>query len=583
MSRAARFALLAAAGTLAGCASSGAVGPASRPAAAAPGASAYGLFLAGQAAVNAGHGKVAADYFSQATRASGAASRTGGQAAGSPLLASRAFSAALLGGEVARAAALAPAAIADPAGDDGLAALARLTAGVEAMARDDGAAARQFLARPAQAEAGRLSPATLLDPIAAAQAGDVAGATVLPAVADDPISRFYASLDQARLYEHFHRAAEAETAYRALVAGGDPGGLASLNLGLFLERSGRAAEAAPIYARAMAREPDDKGLLAARDRLAAHRPPPPPPTLRHMAAEALAAPAALLAMQKQEEAALAYLRLALRLDPTDDEAWILVGDVLADLGDVAGARAAWLTPKLGSQAAAAARAKLAWSYQGEGQTEKALAIARTTAAATPGDPIAATALAELLRAAKQYDASIQVLDPLIARQGDKPDWRLLYMRAVDYQESQRWPRAEQDLSRALTVAPDEPELLNFLGYAWIDRGERLTQALAMIKKAVSLEPRSGAMVDSLGWGYYRLGDYADAVRQLEAAVALEAGDPDINDHLGDAYWRVGRVTEARYQWRRVLTLEPSEALRAAVEAKLKSGLDGGSAAVVAGP
>ena len=179
--------------------------------------------------------------------------------------------------------------------------------------------------------------------------------------------------------------------------------------------------------------------------------------------------------------------------------------------------------------------------------------------------------------------SIKVLDGLIADQGARPDWRLLYMRAVDYQESNRWPLAERDLTRALSNRPDEPELLNFLGYAWIDRGERLDEALGMIKKAVSLEPRSGAMVDSLGWGYYRLGDYAAAVRQLETAVALEAGDPDINNHLGDAYWRVGRVTEARYQWRRVLTLEPPDKLRAEVEAKLKSGLDGAAPAVVAGP
>ncbi len=171
-------------------------------------------------------------------------------------------------------------------------------------------------------------------------------------------------------------------------------------------------------------------------------------------------------------------------------------------------------------------------------------------------------------------SSAKILDPLIERKGDHPDWRLLYMRAVDLQESGRWSEAERDLTRALAQDPDEPELLNFLGYSWIDRGERLPEALTMVKKAVSLDPRSGPMVDSLGWAYYRLGDYRRAVEQLEDAVVLEAGDPEINDHLGDAYWRVGRQTEARFQWRRVLTLEPSDKLKAAVESKLKAGLDG---------
>jgi Flp pilus assembly protein TadD len=147
------------------------------------------------------------------------------------------------------------------------------------------------------------------------------------------------------------------------------------------------------------------------------------------------------------------------------------------------------------------------------------------------------------------------------------------MRAVDYEESGHWDLAEADLRAALRQRPDEPELLNFLGYSWIDRGERLPEALDMVKRAVSLEPQSGAMIDSLGWGYYRLGDYATAVSKLEEAVVLEPGDPDVNNHLGDAYWRVGRKVEAGYQWRRVLTLDPPAKLKAEVEAKIASGLE----------
>ncbi|MBV8593169.1 MAG: tetratricopeptide repeat protein, partial [Caulobacteraceae bacterium] len=198
--------------------------------------------------------------------------------------------------------------------------------------------------------------------------------------------------------------------------------------------------------------------------------------------------------------------------------------------------------------------------------------AREAMAATPTDDDAAVVLADLLRADERYDESAAVLGPLIAKGGDKADWRLLYMRAVDAEESGRWADAERDLQAALVLKPDEPELLNFLGYSWIDRGEKLPLALAMVERAVKLDPNSGAMLDSLGWGYYRLGVYRNAVEKLEAAVVLEPADPDVNNHLGDAYWRVGRQSEARFQWTRVLTLDPSAKLRAEVEGKLKTGL-----------
>jgi Flp pilus assembly protein TadD len=142
----------------------------------------------------------------------------------------------------------------------------------------------------------------------------------------------------------------------------------------------------------------------------------------------------------------------------------------------------------------------------------------------------------------------------------------------------RWADAETDLKTALKLEPDEPELLNFLGYSWIDRGEHLAEAMGMVKRAVAADPHSGAMVDSLGWAYYRLGDYKQAVQKLEQAVELEAGDPEINNHLGDAYWKVGRHDEAVFQWKRVLTLQPDAKIKADAEAKLASsrGPDGPS-------
>jgi Flp pilus assembly protein TadD len=547
--------------TVAACASQGAPSPVSGPSSAASGESAYGLFLAGQSAINSGLGSDATVYFS---RAAGAA-----DGADAALLQSHTFTAALLAGDVKAAATIAPTSDSDPA----VRHLARLTQAVEALAEGHGDKARALLdAR--QPDNAHSAAIRLLEPFAAAAAGDSEAAIALPVIEGDAVAMFFANLDQGKLFERAHRFDEAETAFRALIQRGDPGGIASANLGELLERRGRWSDAAAIYDQALARAPNDQTLLAGRARAKAQQGAPPLPSLRESAAEALIAPASVLALQKQEEVALAYLRLALRLDPTRDTAWLLVGDILTDVGDTEGAREAYRTPKLGTVDYVAARAKLAWSYQGDKRNEEALKVARETLAAEPKSRDAATTLADLLRADEQYEESVRVLDKLIASEGLSPDWRLLYMRAVDLEESDRWPQAERDLTAALKQRPEEPELLNFLGYSWIDRGEKLREAVAMVQRAVDANPKSGAMIDSLGWGYYRLGDYNDAVEKLEEAVAIEAGDPDVNNHLGDAYWQVGRKNEARFQWNRVLTLEPSPKLRREVDAKLKNGLGG---------
>jgi Flp pilus assembly protein TadD len=163
-----------------------------------------------------------------------------------------------------------------------------------------------------------------------------------------------------------------------------------------------------------------------------------------------------------------------------------------------------------------------------------------------------------------------VLTHLIEVSGPKIDWRLYYLRASAYEALGDPEKTEADLTAALKLAPDEPELLNFQAYFWIDRGEHLQDALAMVQRAVAANPQSGEMIDSLGWAYYRLRDYKQAVIQLEAAITLNPGIPEVNDHLGDAYWRVGRKIEAQFQWRRALSLNPNAKLRARAEAKLAS-------------
>lgn len=545
--------LLASATLLSACASSG-LGPRTMAAADMP-TSPYGLFLAGQGALNDGRGAQAAAYFEQA--------RVEGDD-GEGMIAERAFTAAVLAGDIPRAAALAPKG--DGASEPGKR-LGELVQAVEAMATDKPKLAQPLLSPDAVAFPHK-SMAALLSPWAAAMAGDTDGSLVRPQVRGDRVVDYFGMLGQAYLYERAKRYDEAETDFKVLVGGDNPGDMVILAYGGFLERRGRKVDALALYGKGLAEEPRNSVLEAARARAAqAGSKPPPAPTLKQGAAQAIMAPAATMLAAKQDQIGLAYLRLALRLDPGLNGAWLMVGDLMQSAGDPEAARAAYEKPRPGSPEYPSARAKLAWSYQGAKDPETALKLAREAAAT--GDADAKVTLADILRVNEKYAESAEVLSTVI---GADPDWRLLYARGIAYDRSGRWADGERDLQAALKLKPDDSELLNYLGYSWIDRGEHLAEALAMVQKAVGENPRSGAMVDSLGWAYYRLGDYKKAVETLETAIELEAGDPDINNHLGDAYWRVGRRDEAQFQWRRVLTLDPDPKMKAEVEQKLASGL-----------
>ena len=156
------------------------------------------------------------------------------------------------------------------------------------------------------------------------------------------------------------------------------------------------------------------------------------------------------------------------------------------------------------------------------------------------------------------------------RQPMQNDWPLFFSRGVAYERTGQWARAEADLTRALQLSPDQPSVLNYLGYAWADMGRHLEQARDMIQRAAAKRPNDGAITDSLGWVMFRQGKIAEAVKLLERAVGLEPVDATITDHLGDAYWAIGRKIEAHYQWRRALTLKPTPEDAVKLEAKIKT-------------
>jgi tetratricopeptide (TPR) repeat protein len=195
-------------------------------------------------------------------------------------------------------------------------------------------------------------------------------------------------------------------------------------------------------------------------------------------------------------------------------------------------------------------------------------------ASHPDDLEAILALGNILRDRKHYaecaDAYSKAID--LIPNPTKPTWTVFYFRGICFERSKQWAKAEGDLKKALELYPEQPHVLNYLGYSWIDQGVNLDEGMRLIKRAVEQRPDDGYIVDSLGWAYYRIGKYDEAVKNLERAAELKPMDPTINDHLGDVYWKVGRKLEATFQWTHARDLKPEPDELAKIEAKLKDGM-----------
>lgn len=263
---------------------------------------------------------------------------------------------------------------------------------------------------------------------------------------------------------------------------------------------------------------------------------------------------------------LASLTLSLMLDPGFDGARIAFAQQQNQLGHEALARR--MLAQIGNDSPYSGTARIleSWVMLDTGDEAGALTLASANAAS--GDVRATRTLADMYRNLGRFDEA----EPLYARliEQSPGDWRLYFARGAARERLGRWPEAEADFQEALRLSPDQPDVLNYLGYSWVDRGERLQEGLALVQRAVELRPLSGAIIDSLGWAYFRLGDYPRALELLERAVELEPADPTLNDHLGDVYWRVGRRIEARFQWERALGFEPEAP--DTIRAKLENGL-----------
>jgi tetratricopeptide (TPR) repeat protein len=348
-------------------------------------------------------------------------------------------------------------------------------------------------------------------------------------------------------------------------------------LGRFYERGDRPSEAIILYEDYLENNPDSLWFEAAMQRVAEAR------TVSHLvggardgAAEALFGVASALLQENASKSAIIYARLAVHLKPEFDAGNMLLGEIFEAFGNYEEAIAAFELIPGDSPLYRTARLKIANDLDDLDRTDGAVSLLRRLAAERPERSDALISLGDMLRGQERWLESVAAYDEAFERIGvpEQRHWRPLYARGISLERSRQWPRAEKDFLTALDLVPDQPFVLNYLGYSWVDQGIKLKRALEMIERAVDLRPDDGYIIDSLGWAHYRLGNYQLAVNYLEQAAEVLPGDSTINDHLGDALWQVGRRNEAGFQWQRAIVLGTDEDadIIEAIKQKLEHGL-----------
>ena len=292
------------------------------------------------------------------------------------------------------------------------------------------------------------------------------------------------------------------------------------------------------------------------------------------AAEVLYGLGAALGRRGGEDLGLVYLQLALYLVPQHPLALLSLADLYEVLKKPELAIKTYERVPPNSPLQRNAQIQTALDLDTLDRTDEAKASLEKLIAANPKDLEAIMALGNIERGRKQFAECADVYTKGVETltKDEKSNWVIFYFRGICLERSKQWAKAEADLKKSLELFPDQPHVLNYLGYSWIDQGINLDEGMRMIKRAVEQRADDGYIVDSLGWAYYRLGNYEEAVKQLDRAIELKPEDPTINDHLGDAYWRVGRELEARFQWSHARDLKPEPEELVKIEAKLKSGL-----------
>ncbi|MDB2668556.1 tetratricopeptide repeat protein [Alphaproteobacteria bacterium] len=344
--------------------------------------------------------------------------------------------------------------------------------------------------------------------------------------------------------------------------------------GGFLERQGKVEEARKVYQFYQNTHFTDPYIEAAEARLQTGDTAPLETSERVNLADAFLAIGEVMMDEKRVDLAIAYTQLALFLDPENDQTSYQLGQLTGVQENWSAAAHHFGRITFDDLLHPEAQIQRAQMFLEMGEVETAITLLTTQVAGLPEHQASWAALGDLYRVQKQFEqahvAYGRAIDTLSVESRD--DWHLYFARGITRERLGNWREAEMDLQRARRLSNDEPHVLNYLGYSWIDQGIHLDEGLKIIRQAVSKMPQNGSFVDSLGWALFKLGRYDEALEVLQKAGELEPVDPVVTDHLGDTLWRLGRQFEARYQWRKALAFEPEDSDRANIEQKLLLGL-----------
>jgi tetratricopeptide (TPR) repeat protein len=343
----------------------------------------------------------------------------------------------------------------------------------------------------------------------------------------------------------------------------------------FMSRDGQRDEAISAYQAFDQILPDHPIVKAALAELKAGK--ELPPLIKNVdqgAAEVLYGLGAAGGHEGDELAGLIYLRLSLYLDSQNSLALLTLGDLYERIKQNEQAIDVYQSVPNNDPLRLTADIEVGQVLENLGRTDDAMKYLKDLLAEHPSDEDLLSALGNLQRAHDHFADAVASYTKAIAVsiKPEKANWPLYYFRGIAFEQEKDWPPAEADFKHALELFPDQPLVLNYLGYSWVDKGINLDQAFPMLRRAVELRPTDGYIVDSLGWADYKLGHYDEAVRELERAIDLKPADPVINDHLGDAYWRVGRKLEAHFQWNHARDLGAEQADMPRILDKIAHGL-----------
>jgi tetratricopeptide (TPR) repeat protein len=520
-----------------------------------------GNFLAGRVAANSHDSDLATQFFTSALK----------QDPGNAQLTERLFQIQVSSGQMADAEKQAEVVL----GFNSQQRLARIVLGLKALRDKKLEAARENFTEAAYTPVGELTSALLTAWSYAAEGSLSAAMKELDKLDANESFANFKSFHAALISDVLHSTVRSEAAYKKAYAEAGTSLRVTQAYGNFLERNGKSKEAAEIYRTFLSGS--DGNRLIAEALARAEKGSPPPPFIANAEAgvgEALFSLAAAMNDDQSIDVAQIYAQLALATTSDKPVTLTLLGDILATTKNYQAAIDTYDAVPATSVLRTNAETEIALNLQRLEKAADAEARLRSVAAREPNNYDVLVTLGNLLRNSEKYkDADAFYSQALaLVPKPERQHWSVFYYRGIVRERLKTWPAAEADLRKALELSPDEPSVLNYLGYSLIDMNQKLDEAIGMVKKAVAAKPNDGYIVDSLGWAHFQLGNFEEAVTELERATDLRAGDPIIAEHLGDCYWRVGRRLEAKFQWQHAKDNKPEPDDLKRIEGKLQNGL-----------